>query len=356
MKIGFLVDKINFGGGEKILKMLIDALYKAGHTIYIYSWNKDWLTVECPKGFCIYILEGSGPIGIKGKIEAFYKLKIKLSDTRPDCLVVFSLGLAEIAVWSAKVAKVPTLLSERVDPRFLPQSMIHRLLKKIVYEVCDGIVFQTENVQTYFSKRIQKKSVVIPNPIMYDTLPSPEIENAGKTIVAIGRLSSEKNFDMLIKAFYAIGNNDYIIKIYGDGPLFSHFEQLCSSLGISDRVILKGNVGDIINEIRCADIFVMTSNHEGMPNALIEAMSMGLACISTDFPSGGARKLIKNGVNGILIPVNDCQALQNALLKIIEDDEYKLRLKKSAMKIRETNSKTQIIPLWINYLHHLVNL
>lgn len=67
MKIGFLVDKINFGGGEKILKMLIDALYKAGHTIYIYSWNKDWLTVECPKGFCIYILEGSGPIGIKVK-------------------------------------------------------------------------------------------------------------------------------------------------------------------------------------------------------------------------------------------------------------------------------------------------
>ena len=321
MKIGFLVDKVSFGGGEHILKILIDGFLELNYSVFIYTWNKEWEQVK-NENYNISILQYS-PIGLIKKCEAFYELYSCLKKTSPSCIIVFSLGLAEVAVWSALLAGVPVILSERVDPHYLPKSKVHRWLRNIVYRNSSGIVFQTEIVRKYFSKTIQKKGIVIQNPIMNESLPSIEKIVPKQEIVAVGRLSGEKNFEMLIRAFSELNLKNYTLKIYGDGPLYGELCLLIDSLHEHSRIKLEGRVSSVIEYIKDADIFVLCSSHEGMPNALLEGMALGLACISTDFPTGGARALITNNENGIIIPVGDKEALKKAIRKLVDNVEMK---------------------------------
>lgn len=347
MKIGFLVDKINFGGGERILKMLIDEFNKLGHDIIIYTWNTQWRSYENKNNYSINILSFP-PIGFKGKILSINALYKSLKQTKPQVLIVFNLALAETAVWSAQLCSIPIITSERVDPLFLPTSRIHRILKKITYNLCNGVVFQTKEVQSYFSQRIQKKSIIIQNPIM-DELP-PISTNKKKEIIAIGRLSDEKKFDLLIQAFSQISPNNYTLRILGEGPSREKLEKLIKELSMNDKVILEGHVSQVVTHISQAEIFVLCSEHEGMPNALIEAMAMGTACIATNVPSGGVKALIQDGHNGLLIPTNDLNSLKNALERLISNSEERKMLQSEATQIRNRNNKKVIIPQWINFI------
>ncbi len=141
-------------------------------------------------------------------------------------------------------------------------------MKLLVYHFCDGIVFQTVQVKQYFSKSIQKKSIVIQNPIMDDNLPVANDNSAEKEIVAVGRLSIEKNYKLLIRAFAELNIPEYRLKIFGKGPLFNELSDLIDSLRMNDKIILEGSVDRVVDFIRNSDIFVLSSNHEGMPNAL----------------------------------------------------------------------------------------
>lgn len=354
MKIGFLVDKVSFGGGERILKMLIDEFYKLGHTISIYSWNNDWFSFNNVNGYSVFILHDS-PIGLRKKFLAYKELKDIMLVTRPDCLIIFSLGLAEIGVWAAKHTGIPVVLSERVDPRYLPKSRIHRFLRLLVYRACNGIVFQTIEVQNYYSKTIQKRGIVIPNPIMDDKLPTVNVRNSKKEIVAVGRLSHEKNYELLITAFSELNLSEYKLRIFGEGPLFCKLSRMIEAFGMQDRIFLEGQVDRVVDQIKNSDIFVLSSKYEGMPNVLIEAMSMGLACVSTDFSSGGARALIVHGENGMIVPTNNIEAMKNVILELVNDATLKQKMKINALKIRKTNSKERILPLWIDFIYSISN-
>lgn len=349
--IGFLMGIPSLGGGERILFTLVNSLLTKGYNISIYSWEKGWVTYKKDIAFELHLLN-EPPIGLYGKYRAVAELlrELKKHD-RLDCFVIFNLALAEIGVFPAKKLKIPVLLSERVDPWHLPQNKIHRLLRRILYSVADGVVFQTKAVQSYFGG----KGKIIPNPIMDDNLPYVLPENRSKEIVAVGRLSEEKNFEMLIKAFSKLAMLDYKLIIYGDGPLRSDICSLIERLSLSDRVILKGKVQRVVDYISNADIFVMSSNYEGMPNALIEAMALGIPSISTDFRSGAAKELINNGENGLLIPINDLEALHQALTTLLSDDELKYRLGRNALKIRQSNNKNMIIEKWIDYISQITH-
>lgn len=347
MKIGFLVDRPSFGGGERMLAFLMREFFRRGHQIVVYSWNQDWRTLKNEKNIDYEPhLLNTPPIGIKGKVRAYLDLKKELFGNTPDSLIIFSLGLAEVGVWAAKQAKVPVILSERVDPRYLPASKLHRFLKRIVFRNADGIVFQTKEVQNYFSKSIRKKGVVIANPILDDNLPVADVNNSRKEIVAVGRLSEEKNFGMLIEAFAELNLMDYKLHIYGDGPLRKELESLIERQGVENQVVLEGHVERVVDKIQGADIFVLSSNHEGMPNVLLEAMAMGLACISTDVSSGGAKVLIKDNENGLLIPVGDKVALKKTIMLLVDHEGLKKEIKENALKIRDINSKERIFPQW----------
>ena len=350
--IGFILVNTKFGGGERILWMLMNEFKLRGYEIEIYTYNPEWITSQ--NDFNNVILLKTPPIGFN-KYTSYKELKCILAKNRPDYIICFSLALAEIAVWATKANNIPIICSERCDPAEIPEPGvrdIHRWLRLISFSLASGVVFQTEEVQKYFPKLIQKHSCVIPNPIIDNNLP-PLAINRKKKIVSTGRLSKEKNFEMLIRAFSKITSSDYTLTIYGEGPQRDYLENIIGELNLSDKVSLPGSVDRVIDHISDADIFVMPSNHEGMPNSLIEGMSVGLVPISTDFASGGARSLITNGINGFLIPVGDESALTDKLDYLINNPDIKERIRKKVNQIRQTHSKEAIIPKWIEYIESL---
>lgn len=354
MKIGFLVDKISYGGGELILNFLMKEMFSLGHSIYLYSSNKEWNENQFRDSFKI-IKVPEIQVGIIGKLKGIYLFKKILKENKPDCLIMFSLNLSEFGVFAAILNNIPVILSERVDPSFFPTNKIHRFIKKVLFSISNGIVFQTEYARSYYSRVIQKKGIVIPNPVTLDNLKSYASLTTKKEIVAVGRLSEEKNFKMLINAFSKLNNNDYILKIFGDGPLKGDLLELIAKLDLGNKVFLVGHTNNVSEHITQADIFVLSSNHEGMPNALIESLALGLACISTDFKSGGARALIENRVNGLLIPVNNEEALISALNTLLDDPELKNNIKENALNIRNKYDRKIIIKCWIDFIKSKVD-
>ena len=356
MKISFVVGNPARGGGERVQNLLIDEFFSKGHEIILYTWETIWEEYKSRVPYTVNILK-KAPIGISGKLLAFKELKECLKDDFPDCLIVFSLELAEIAVFSAHVNNISIILTERCDPYVLPKSLVHRMLRNIAFSLSDGVVFQTEEVRNFFNKRIQRKSIVIQNPIIDDNLPNIVYSDVLKEIVAVGRLSNEKNYEMLIRAYAAVYDkiSDYKLRIYGSGPDYEYLYNLVDQLDLKSKVFLMGNVDRVVDHICKSDIFVMSSDHEGMPNALIEAMAVGLSCISTDVRSGGAKALISHGYNGLLVPVGNQHALENAILELATNRTLASQVKRNARLIRITNAKERILPIWLDFVSSCIH-
>lgn len=242
------------------------------------------------------------------------------------------------------------ILSERNAPKEDVLSWKSKVLRFLFYRFADAFVFQTLEAKAFYSKQIQKKGVVIPNPLKEGLPKRGEVRS--KQIVAVGRLMPQKNYALLLNAFAEVcsWNNDYTLHIYGQGNLEHDLRLLSKELGIDNRVVFEGFVLDVHERIKNADIYVMTSDFEGLPNALMEAMAMGFPVISTDCPAGGPRMLITNEQNGLLIPVKDKNALVLALKKYIEESEWRENIAFQARKVSNKYSMINIIHIWHDFL------
>ena len=179
--------------------------------------------------------------------------------------------------------------------------------------------------------------------------------NREDKIVTVGRLDENKNQAMLIHAFAKIVSEFPTMRliIYGEGRNRPQLEQLVAEKGLQDRIELPGSITDVADHIANAKIFTLTSNTEGMPNSVIEAMALGLPVISTDCPCGGPAALIENEVNGILVPVGDAYALSDAFRKILSDEAFAQKLGENAARITETLEPAVVCSEWEKYLCQL---
>ncbi len=193
------------------------------------------------------------------------------------------------------------------------------------------MIFQTEDAMKFFSEKVQRHCAVLPNALDKSFVRARYEGPRDEEIVMVGRLDANKNHQLLLRAFANI-HEDYPamrVVIYGGGLKGSDTEpmlrQLSESLGIKEKVLFRGRQTDIREKIERARIFVLASDYEGMPNALLEAMATGLAVISTDCPCGGPRSVIEDGKNGFLIPPGDEKALTVALRRILDNPDLEER-------------------------------
>ena len=221
----------------------------------------------------------------------------------------------------------------------------------MAYPFAKGIIFQTQMAKSFFPEYIQKKGFVLQNPVDSSRIPNPYIGKRKKVFAAVGRLEPQKNFPMLIKAFseFHKEEKDYKLVIYGEGRERINIENLIKELHLENFVSLPGRNKDVLNCINDCAAFILSSDYEGMPNALIEAMCMGMPVISTDCPSGGPKEIIENEKNGLLIPVNDAQRMVQAMFNIIEDDRSCL-LGQNAYKTGKHLMDASIFTDWMNAL------
>jgi glycosyltransferase involved in cell wall biosynthesis len=283
-------------------------------------------------------------------------LKKILKTEKPDVVVSFLPEPSFRVLLIKKILPIKVIVSVRNDPNKEYASKKRRLMAKLLYPLADGFVFQTEDVRKWFPKKIQDKSVVIPNPVNEAFLREPYNGKREKIIVSVGRLVEQKNQKLLIEAFceFKKTNEDYKLKIYGEGPLRKDLQKKIEDLGLKKSVELMGEVPNLENEIYKAKMFVLSSDYEGMPNALMEAMALGLPCISTDCPCGGPRCLINNN-NGILVKVGDVGDMTDAIGKIANDDKNASKLSANGNNEISKYKLVYIAGRWEEIIKRMVN-
>ena len=278
-----------------------------------------------------------------------------VKEEKPDSFVAFMLSSAIRAVIATLFSGFKVIAAVRSNPYDDYSIGLNRKILLVTMSLAEKIVCQTEYQVEFFPKRMQKKCVVISNPIFSEfVIKAKELsetkteKNKRKRIVATGRLYDYKNHKLLIEAFSGIAKEypDMEVVIYGEGPYRKELENTIVGLNLSDRVFLPGDSENVAEDIADAFIYVLPSDTEGLPNALMEAMALGLPVISTDCPCGGPKSLIRDGENGLLTPVGDVLAMRESLRRLITDDDLRMSISKKAKDILISNDADYITDQW----------
>ena len=255
-----------------------------------------------------------------GRLSRLFLLRRIILTLKPDVVISFLPNAIVYTSLSLLGTGIPFIVSERNDPNSNPQNKIYRRIKEFGFKLADGAVFQTSDAMNYYPKAVQKKGTIIYNPISLKYIPKKEGVKRNNTVLAVGRLIDQKNYPMLLKAFAkfnAVHNNQYKLRIYGVGPLLANLVATMEQLKINSYVEFVGN-DNMWHEKEYNDaMYILSSNFEGMSNSLAEAMALGIPSISTDCPIGGSKELIKDGINGYLVPVNDVDAMVEKMNEIV---------------------------------------
>lgn len=224
----------------------------------------------------------------------------------------------------------------------------------------DYAIFQTDDEKAFFEGYI-KKACVIHNPIS-DKLPEPYFGKRRKTIVNYCRIAEQKNLKLLIDAFIVFKktNPDYTLEIYGNTVVENEKNELkrliayTKSVNAQDYVFFLKPRADVHSAVKDCAMFVSSSDFEGLSNSMLEAMAIGLPCVCTDCLGGGAREMITNGENGLLVPMNDVNALAQAMCRMAEDKELSEKCSKNAAKVRKTHAVETISEKWLEVINSII--
>lgn len=315
-KIFFYINTLQNGGAERVIVNLANNFAKNGyHTTLITSFVSENEYPVSPQ-VVLVALENCRikQSRLKRNVTRIAKLRALCKTEKPDVLISFMAEPNFRAVLATIGLPVKTIVSVRNDPNREYAGMLGRFVGKVILPLADGCVFQTEEAKLWFPKRLQKKSAVIYNAVKEDFF-NIERETTPREIITCGRLEPQKNQKMLINAFAEVSKHypDAVLKIYGDGSLKSQLQQQIDDLGLCGKAFLMGATDHVEETLRTADLFVLSSDYEGMPNALMEAMAAGVPCISTDCPCGGPRELFGKELYNSLFACGDVEELTHKI-------------------------------------------
>lgn len=351
MKILFYINAIHHGGAERVMCNLATQFSEHGHEcVLTTSFRDDWEYSFGKEVKRVALFESRLKYGfLKRNIFYVKKLRKILKEEKPDVVVAFMAEPNFRAIMASVGLNNKVVISVRNDPNREYPGRLNRILAKFLFRFADGIVFQTEDAQKWFPKSIQKKSRIIFNQvdeIFYNTTYNGERHD----IVTTGRLTAQKNHKLLIRAFAAIADkiSDNLI-IYGEGELRGELESLIAELHLENRVFLPGSVKNVADTIKSAKLFVLSSDYEGMPNSLMEAMALGIPCISTDCPCGGPRMLLKNYYDECVTEVNNEDNLSRKMYSFMLNSE-KMVIGKELKYYANLFNPDKVYFEWHNYL------
>lgn len=349
MKIAFVSANLETGGIERVVNNLSNYLIKNGHEVHIIATKDGKCNYDMDEKIIRHVLTHDttkGRIGrVVSKIQEFRHI---IKTARFDVMLSFGSYVTMYTVAAAMMLGVRIIGSERTDPSVAPESEILRQLRNVAYRCTAGMVFQTDDARAYFSKRIQRKGTVIPNPIK-EILPERWEGEREKEIVNFCRLNSQKNLPMLLHAFAAFHKThpDYRLTIYGEGELKQDLLDLAGQLGISSCMEIRNFTSKIHDCILKSAMFVSSSDYEGISNSMLESMGIGLPCICTDCPVGGARMMIRHLENGMLVPVGNEKALTEAMNYVADHPAEAAEMGRRAVRIRDRLSVEKIAACWV---------
>ncbi|MDE7417298.1 MAG: glycosyltransferase [Lachnospiraceae bacterium] len=358
-RIALFISSLQKGGSERVMVNLAEYFHARKYDVILITQYKMKIEYSIsPEIRRVYsepdesLLQGGR---IKNFLARFGALRDIWKAYKPDLILAFLGKNNLMAVATAAFLPSKVVVSVRGEPTMEYEGKLMQLIAKVVFRFADGVVLQTEAVRAFFPISVRKKSVILSNPLNPQFLNRKISAEREDLIVTAGRLDENKNHAMLIHAFAKIADEYPTVNlvIYGEGVLRAALETLAAEKGLSDRIAFPGNASDVADCICKARIFALTSNTEGMPNSIMEAMALGIPVISTDCPCGGPAALIENEVSGLLVPVGDAFALADAFRRILEDKDFEQKLRENACKITERLAPDKVNREWEAYLNKI---
>ena len=444
MRILIHINSLGYGGAEKVVSILSGHLAKKGYQVILATEWEEEREYPLPEGVKRVhvglagesraagaddvvsgsdasdgkITSGLGNVSRNGAAEAglgrlgrarlrLKRLREAIRAEQPDLVLSFVKKANYRAAFALMGSRVPLVISVRNDPAVDYAGLKNSLSNMIMLHKAAGCVFQTSRAQRFFGDALAGRSKVILNPVEERFLHS-DWEGPGSkeapVIVNVGRITSQKNQLMLVKAFeemlrsrcgsaagsaaadsieaparelqlYGSENSedqsdgvlsqgsaaaDSIeapapqLHIYGaadpEGETCRELTKYIEANGLTDAVKIHPPTAHVEEVLKKAAMFVLSSDYEGLPNALLEAMVMGVPCISTDCPCGGPAEVIRDGENGLLTPVGDAGALAKAMERLLSAPDYAAKLGEEAKQLRARVTPDKVCGEWEEYL------
>lgn len=339
-KIAFVLGSMGQGGAEKVISVLSKDYAEKGWDTDIIVLLSNSVAYELHPNTRLVDFSGNGQSRIKRLPYWLHNLREYIKKNKPDVVLSFAARI-NIIVQIAGIGYTSRLfVSERNDPKNDGRSKIVDWVTKILYPKTDGVIFQTKRAKTYFGNL--KNGYIIPNPISVEAYAKSEKQ---KKIVSVGSLKPQKNQKLLIDAFASIASEfpEYQLVIYGEGDLRKELEKQIVDLNLQGRILLPGGKRNVHECISDAELFVLSSDYEGLSNALLEALMMGLPCVSTNV--AGADEYI-DGSNGMITPVGDRESLSAAMKMMLTDSVYRKQCGEYAMQKASDFDTRSVLKKW----------
>lgn len=349
MKLTFVTATLTSGGSERVMSIVANKMQERGYEVEIICLNDQIVFYPINDGIKITHVEvESGTKSLPKKLWWFRKY---IQKTQPDVVIAFMVSVYTVTLLALIGVDIPVISSVRNDPAY--SNLRKKITRIILLPRSAHVVVQTQQIKQYFSKNIQKKTTVIYNPVnervfetSYDN--DDDNDNPGlkikderfNRIISVGRLYPQKDQKTMVEAFAKVSEKhpDWKLVIFGEGPERGALESLVERLKVKDKISLPGRSENIIDELKKSKVFCLSSVYEGMSNALVEAICVGLPIVTTKV--SGTEELIQDGKNGFTVNIGDTDAMAEALIKIIED--------KNLQKQFSENNKAQAIKFETN--------
>ena len=357
MHIAIVAKDMTPGGAERVIAQLLTEWCSKDVECSLVLMEQRPIFYSIPDKVNVYQVGKKSKNSVINKLLQYISLRKIIKQVHPDIVLSMPEEIGIYTIGALLGIKVPVVVSERNNPWIMPYKKITRFLRRMLYPFATGLIFQTKKASSFFSRAQQKKGIILPNPLDLSRIPKPYTRERQKTVVSAGRLEPQKNFKLLIKAFSLFYKNhtEYNLVIYGDGSLRKELEEYAASILPQGAFSFPGNVTDLDEKINKCSAFTLSSDYEGIPNVLIEALAMGVPSVSTDCAPGGAAELIENGVNGFIVPVGDAQALADKISEVIDNRDIAQQFSKESVKIQERLNSTIVCDAWLRYLNGVIN-
>ncbi len=361
--IAFHLNCLCQGGAERVVSNLANEFASKGYRVFVATeWQEEEEFALDPRVKRVHV--GLRPGDERRNRIAQFLLRVRylrefLKRERPEVLIPFAQRANYRALMAARGTGIPVVVCVRTDPVGHYDAFSDKLQIRWLFPRAAGAVFQTGQQRAFFKPYLQENSTIILNPVnpRYFGVERPAVRE--KSVVHHARLVDFKNQPMLCRAFVRVHEKhpEYVLKLYGPDS-FDGTKEILDGI-IADNhaenwILLMGGCDTLERELPKGAVYAFTSDWEGLPNSLLEAMALGLPIVATDCPCGGPAEVMRDGENGLLIPIRDEDALVEALNRLIEDEAFAEKLGREARKIRERTSGDAVFEKWRSYLEQVI--
>lgn len=355
-KVLFIINDLRMGGAQRVLSIVMRELVRCGYDVALitnHSASSDFYKIEQNIGrYTTALFNPSANVAeaVMNNLRRVSRIRKIISKESPDVVFSFMTETNILAILATLLSDTRVIVSERSDPEKEKKSFIWELLRKITYRNADLVTSNSKASLGYLASMVKREKLVfLPNPVegcSEASIPGEDRESA-KILLVVSRLHPAKGIDILIEALAVLKSKgkEYQLWIAGDGPEKENLHAQAKDVGVAADIRWLGGVSELVPLYKKASLFILPSRMEGMPNALLEAMSCGLPVVTSN-ASPGPLEYVVHGETGLVFESESSSSLAAVIDEIMGDDAERYRMATNSIDKVKPFLCSNVIPEW----------